>query len=114
MRVSCKPIVASARIEKFDYYAGETFHSRLFLLNDGRIDSESGIIRVKLYLGESCYELLEWQHGIASANENKEGPEISFNLPVSGAEWMRLVLESELYGNEYLLKYNSNKKSINA
>ena len=103
-----RPQLASARIAKFQWKAGELFTPELFLLNDAPTPLAAG--RVEAYLrlaGEEIF-LLAWDHAGQEENCNLVGPIVRFTLPEANAGDMTLVLrviDHPEMDSEYSLLY---------
>ncbi len=100
-----RPVLASARIPKFDWSAGELFSAELWLLNDQPAPVDGTPVSAELHLAGRVYPLLDW-NASADAGENRLGPTVHFRLPTAEADDMTLVLRSEEgYGSAYRLCY---------
>lgn len=84
-----RPTLFSAKVEKFTWYAGDTFEAELWLLNDSQCPIEE-LASATLTLGGKTYDLLEWRAS-AAANRNTQGPTVRFVLPEASDD--RLVLD---------------------
>ncbi|MBR2038619.1 MAG: hypothetical protein IKA09_12980 [Lachnospiraceae bacterium] len=107
-----RPIMASARIPRFNWKGGECFRAELWLLNDGpTIASET--IKVFIRLNDVEYPLLTWESGEVKSNSNKIGPSVNWILPDVAASSFSLILDT---GNgassEYTLCYRPRKGAI--
>jgi len=91
---ACRPTLASARIPKFSWHAGETFSCDVFLLNDAPMPVE-GDIEVLLYVGGAVLALGEWDNARAEANQNAVGPTLRVVLPDVEPGEMRLAVRVE-------------------
>jgi beta-mannosidase len=79
---ACRPVLASAKIPKFRWYAGETFEAELWLLNDSPAEVPAIEIKATLHLpNHAPITLLTWQCPATPANENRQGPSMRFQLP---------------------------------
>ncbi len=96
VKQSCRPVLASARIPKFRWIAGEEFESELWLLNDAPYSVKSGRMTAHLIIGSMRFELLIWLFPELPPSRNAPGPTVRFRLPPMEA-WgsMRLVLQVE-------------------
>jgi len=103
VRSALRPVLASARIPKFDWRAGECFHAELWLLNDTHAPA-SETVRASLLLNGVEYPLLTWETG--ETDENKIGPTVNWVLPDVDATEMTLRLETgDGTAGEYRLCY---------
>jgi beta-mannosidase len=79
---SLRPVLASARVPKFAWQAGEAFTAELFLLNDAPHDIPAGPIEASITLPNlQTFNLLTWNFPPAPANTNLPGPTLRFDLP---------------------------------
>jgi beta-mannosidase len=92
---ACRPVLASARIPKFSWRAGETFSVQLFMLNDSTEALMSGCVDVWLEVAGDRLQIADWQFGDAAANTNVVGPTVSVVLPQVEANRMTLVVRVE-------------------
>lgn len=104
VQAALRPVMASARISKFDWKAGETFTAQLWLLNDTHRSAQLHV-EASLRLGDTTYPLLCWNSG--EADENRIGPSVNWVLPDVCATEMTLVLDAGEYSSEYRLCYRS-------
>jgi len=105
---ACRPVLASARIPKFNWQAGETFCIQLFMLNDGPDALGSGRVKAALEIGQSRLDLGEWRFEGGRANTNLAGPARSAVLPGIDADRMTLVLTVDgksAWDSRYTLLY---------
>ncbi len=107
-----RPVMASARIPKFDWKAGECFRAELWLLNDAPENAQESV-QVSLRLGDQVYPLLTWQTGCVAAGENRIGPTVNFPLPDADAVDMTLLLQTGTgASSEYKLCYRAAEARI--
>ncbi|MGM9625734.1 MAG: glycoside hydrolase family 2 TIM barrel-domain containing protein [Eubacteriales bacterium] len=104
VRDSLRSTVASARLPKFDWRAGEEFSFELWYLNDAP-EAVSDTIRASVTIGSRTYDLACWETGNVSANTNKQGETVRMVLPEADTDTneLLLTLESEL-GNSIVYK----------
>jgi beta-mannosidase len=81
IKAALRPVLASARPEKFRWQAGETFTADLFLLNDAPEAFSAGTVEAALAAGGKEYPLLRWSFDKLIANTNLPGPSVRFLLP---------------------------------
>ena len=89
-----RPVLASAKIPKFTWVAGELFTAELWLLNDQPAAVPAGRIEAVLKLGKAEHFVLGWDHPAAPANENLPGPVIRFRLPHADPDRVTLLLRA--------------------
>ncbi|MCX6017408.1 MAG: hypothetical protein NTZ50_02715 [Chloroflexi bacterium] len=93
---SCRSVLASARIPKFAWRAGESFSVELWLLNDAPEMITPGCIEAWVHVGGQSLRALEWQHPAAAAGVNVQGPTLRIMLPQAAADRHADRLELEL------------------
>ena len=99
--------MASARIPKFDWKAGETFTAQLWMLNDTHQSAEVNV-DVSIRLGEKTYPMFTWNSG--AADTNQIGPSVNWVLPDADATDMTLILSAGDETSEYRLCYRSREE----
>jgi beta-mannosidase len=87
-----RPILASAKIPKFRWQAGEMFSCEMWLLNDSPTPVLAGRIEAWLELGDQRIFLLGWDITGIAANTNLAGPIVRHQLPETMAPRMTLQL----------------------
>jgi beta-mannosidase len=105
---ACRPLLASARIPKFRWKAGEIFNAELWMLNDLPADVSAGKITVKIEAGGEKVTLLEWNYNQMAANNNQQGPTVRYKLPSWPVDRIKILLESEGHpelNSQYTLAY---------
>ena len=100
--------MASARIPRFDFTAGERLSAELWLLNDAP-DETQATVHVSLELGGEVYPLLTWESGSVPANTNRLGPTVNFILPDVDATDMTLRLDAGEASSAYRLCYRKSE-----
>lgn len=107
-----RPVMVSARIQKFDWKGGECFHAELWLLNDSPLDAEK-TVKVSLRLGDTEYPLLTWDSGVVDANTNRLGPTVNWMLPDTEDTSFTLILETgDSASSVYTLCYSPDNDAI--
>ncbi|MCL2879175.1 MAG: hypothetical protein FWF29_02915, partial [Treponema sp.] len=104
---SCRPILASARIPRFDYRAGDNFTPELWLLNDTGTKIPGGKMDtfIQFEKEKEKNKLLTWEY--PESDCNIQGPVISIKIPYCKADFFALVLETGDYSSAYKLRYIS-------
>lgn len=92
---SCRPVLASARIPKFRWKAGETFKTQLYILNDKYQEIKPGKVGVSIRCGNKTIKVGTWEFNNGSPNENIEGPTVEAILPDFNAKRMTLLVKVE-------------------
>ena len=109
VKAACRPVMASARNEKFSWNEGESFTAELWMLNDQYQKTEPVRFKVYLVSGEEKIEILTWDVPVLSENTNLAGPTIRYKLPQWKASMFTLSLESAEhpeYNSSYQFVYN--------
>lgn len=75
-----RPIMASARLSRFSYKAGELFSAELWMLNNSP-EEISDIITPVIEIDGTEYEQFSWSTGSIAALTNKMGPQLNFIIP---------------------------------
>ena len=101
---SLRPVLASARVPKFDWTAGERFTAEMWLLNDSP-ETARHSVQAKILIGGEEHELLTWESGETGANKNKLGPTLNFILPDIEADRFTLTLSCGEASSEYTFCY---------
>jgi beta-mannosidase len=105
---ACRPVLASARLPKFKWKAGEIFNAEIWMLNDFYKTVPGGKVTIKLQQGDEKIVILNWEYTEMEANINQTGPTVRFTLPDWDANRIKLILEVEghsEYQSEYTLVY---------
>lgn len=110
---ACRPTLASARIPKFSWKAGEPFCPELWILHDDPAPLPGGRLDAYLRIGDEEILLLGWDFPTLEPNTNHAGPIVRFPLPQRGADRLSLLLRvagrPEL-DSEYVLAYRPEQK----
>jgi beta-mannosidase len=110
---ACRPVLASAKIPKFRWYAGESFEAELWLLNDSPNQVPATKIAAMLHLpGLPPFEVLTWQCPALKGNENWQGPSVRIKLPQLPDGTMTLTLlgpTSRGINSDYTLLYRAER-----
>jgi beta-mannosidase len=111
---ACRPFMASARIPKFSWKAGEVFSCDLFILNDLYENIPAGTVNVKIRAAGQELQLLRWDFAAPKPNRNIAGPTARVVLPGWNTDRFELVVEvegKEQYSSKYLLLYRNEVRS---
>jgi len=95
VKQSCRTTLASARVKRFAWRAGELFEAELWMLHDG-VSSVKGD-RVEAYLRFEDEEsfVLGWYFDALEDNENRMGPVLRFRVPEIEEQTFKLILRVE-------------------
>ena len=88
-----RPVMASARIPRFDWPRGAEFSTTLFLLNDSPQAIGALEFSVRLEAGDESIALGTWRCPGTPANEHCAGPVVAGRVPASPGETFDLVVE---------------------
>lgn len=105
---ACRPVLASARLPKFRWSAGELFNAELWMLSDLPSDLPAGKITVKIEADGEKITLLEWNYLHMLASVNQPGPTVRFKLPSWNTDRIKILLEVEghpEFNSVYTLAY---------
>lgn len=83
VREACRPVLASARIPKFQWQPGEPFTAELWLLNTSPDPQPPGEIVASLEHDGVSTELLRWPFPGPAAGRDVPGPSVRFALPAA-------------------------------
>lgn len=111
---SLRPILASARNQKFLWKEAETFAAELWMLNDSFNCIDSSTIIATLEADGHVIGKLKWESGDLDAQTNHIGPVFQVPLPKlrDGLITLRLVvMEHPEWSSEYRFMYRSLKES---
>ncbi len=94
---ACRPILASARIPKFQWLTGDVFEAELWLLSDAHEVTPPGQIEAWIRIGDQEERLITWHHNEAAPNGNLVGPTVRWKIPESAedAGEIHLILRVE-------------------
>lgn len=81
VQAACRPVMASARIPKFGWTAGEPFTAELWLLNDSPEPVPGGTLDALLECGGRSIVLMAWPFPDLAPNQNLRGPTLHYVLP---------------------------------
>ena len=103
VRSALRPVMASARIPRFDWRPHDRFSAEIWLLNDSVREARE-VIAVSVELDGKEYPLLQWDSGIVPAGENRIGPTVNWILPETRAARFTLRLRASAEtSSEYVL-----------
>lgn len=89
---SLRPVLASARVPRFNWRTADCFEAELWLLNDNPTPLPAGRMEATLKIGSSELPLLTWDFPAIPANQNLRGPTGRIQLPTLNAPTMTLTL----------------------
>lgn len=104
---ACRPVLASARIPRFQWRPGERFTAELWMLNDTAVPQSAGRVAAELLVGDRTLPLGEWRFSGVPASGALSGPTVAVMLPadLDGAEIaLRLTVDQQPgWGSSYRL-----------
>ena len=113
---SCRPVLASARLSKFQWNEGEDFFADLYVLNDTFTDIPGLKISVKLKTTQDEVVILKWESPVSRSNTNVSGPTVRFRLPRwTNTDRFDVILDVEghpEYSSTYTLLYKARRGGI--
>ncbi|MBK5194884.1 MAG: hypothetical protein JJE08_02460 [Proteiniphilum sp.] len=109
---ACRPVLASARIPKFEWNAGEVLSCDLYMLNDSYRSLEKSKMEVVMQYDDKEILLLTWDCPAADSSRNIEGPAATIVIPAMKRDLFTLSLKVKgkpEYNSSYLLLYSGEK-----
>jgi beta-mannosidase len=94
VQAACRPVLASARIAKFQWRAGEEFSAEIWMLNDAPDAIAECEVEVTLNVGDASTDLLLWSCPGIAAGKNQAGPVVRAVLPWSATGEFELLLKA--------------------
>ncbi|MEC0260187.1 hypothetical protein, partial [Paenibacillus lautus] len=111
VQASCRPVLASARIPKFEWQSGEWFEPELWLLSDSPYPVGPGRMEMYVTIGAGKKVFLqEWDFPFIPPGMNRIGPTARLLLPDRGSGRMKLelvVTNKPEWNSEYILLFKS-------
>jgi beta-mannosidase len=95
VRLACRPLVASARIPKFQWRAGERFAAELWILNDSASVRPGGSVVAALSSGGRSWALGRWDFASVPPQGALRGPTLALDIPAEASGELVLELVSE-------------------
>ena len=92
VQAACRPLLASARIPKFQWKAHELFSAELWLLNDHPAAQTGGELIATLECHGRSTELLRWSFAALAPQQTLAGPSVRAVLPDTDSGEFVLVL----------------------
>jgi beta-mannosidase len=100
VQAACRPVLASARIAKFQWRAGEEFAAELWMLNDSPDGVPAGSVEATLTAGDLTTTLLLWSCPAIAPGKNERGPIVRAILPWAPGGEFQLLLNAGPRGNQ--------------
>jgi beta-mannosidase len=102
---ACRPVLASARIPRFDFCAGDNLNFELWILNDTGKLAPDGKIDAFIRIGKERIKIFTWEY--PESDFNIQGPVVNYELPDCAENYFTLALEAGEFSSEYKLKLNN-------
>lgn len=109
---SLKPVIPSAKLERFKYKPGDWVRAEMFLLNDST-EEASDTIEMFIEIDGKKDLMAKWETGGTPANTNKRGVVAQYKLPDVKTQLAKITLKGSTGENEYLI-YIIEKEAVNA
>jgi beta-mannosidase len=106
VQAACRPVLASARIPKFQWREGEEFQAEIWILNDSPDEIPEGQLEVAIETGGVSEKLHLWSYSRIPAGRNLAGPTVRRVLPSAPDGAFELVLRTgpgDAWGSRYRL-----------
>ena len=103
-------VMPSLRMHHFEYEQGETFIGELWMLNDSPDEIET-TVEVFLEYDEKEQHIISWKTGKISANTNRKGHIIQFEIPTAESRQLHIFLKTDYGDSRYLFIANRHKVS---
>jgi beta-mannosidase len=94
-KLACRPALASARIRKFAWAAGERFDPQFWILNDAPQPVAAGRMTAILVFNGTRTAFGTWDFPEVAANQNLAGPTFALELPAAPQGLFELELTVE-------------------
>ena len=109
VKQALRPILASARIQKFVYAGGEMFEAQIWVLNDSKEEAASGTVEICLEIGGMRRNILRWDYPPVEAGKNLLGPTVHHILPECDDGELILHLAAGEMSSSYRLLYKGKR-----
>jgi len=110
VQAACRPVLASARIPRFQWRAGEKFSAELWMLNDSPTVQPAGEVHAELVAGGRRVRLCTWAFPDLAPQHNAKGPTITAPLPEIPEGFFLLelsVVPNDSWSSSYRLSLRS-------
>ena len=109
VKQALRPILASARIQKFVYASGEMFEAQIWILNDSKEETACGTVEICLEIGGMRRNILRWDYPPVEAGKNLLGPTVHHVLPECDDGELILHLAAGEMSSSYRLLYKGKR-----
>jgi beta-mannosidase len=106
VRNACRPVLASATIEKFVWKPGESFVTQVWMLNDSPQNIDKGKVTISIVRDTERRVLGSWEYNDIKKGENMKGKEFTIKMPDWTPGQFKLMLDVEdrpEFNSEYIL-----------
>lgn len=103
---ACRPVLLSAKLQRFSYAPQDLFEVELWLLNDSPDMVPATTAEIYLQIGEHSISLLSWNIPKISAGKNLQGPTVRTVLPDINIQEFTLHLECSSLSSTYTLCFH--------
>lgn len=106
---ACRPVMASARIPKFEWKSGEVLSCDLYMLNDSYGSLEESRMEVVMQYDDKEMLLLTWDCPSSDGFRNMEGPAATIVIPEMKSDLFTLSIRVEgnpEYNSSYILLHS--------
>ncbi|HJZ39483.1 MAG TPA: glycoside hydrolase family 2 TIM barrel-domain containing protein [Bacteroidales bacterium] len=110
VRNACRPVLASAALQKFVWAPGESFVTSIWMLNDSPQLVSRGKVKISLAGENENLDLGIWEFNDLKPNENLKGQEFTISIPDWNNGQFKLLLEVEgrpELNSEYIMLINN-------
>ncbi len=111
IKEALRPVIASARAERFDWQADSIFSAELWLLNSSN-ETASKEITATIIINGKEYEQISWKSGEVDPRTNKMGPTLNFMIPYCEEDTimtLKLKTEDGIGDSSYSFKVYASK-----
>nr|WP_246462480.1 glycoside hydrolase family 2 TIM barrel-domain containing protein [Pelagicoccus albus] len=95
VRQSCRSTLASARVKRFSWRAGDMFEAELWMLHDGLGSIKGDRVEAYLRFDDDETFVLGWYFDALEEGENRIGPTLRFQVPEIEDQTFKLILRVE-------------------
>lgn len=115
VKAALRPIMASAKFERFDFLAGSQLEFDLWMLNDRYKKLDGGLVKVFLTTNGQRKQIATWHFDPVQPNQNLEGPRIRYQLPAGlTPQLAKISVEvegKEAYHSDYFILIKTRSQS---
>ncbi|HEY5376161.1 MAG TPA: hypothetical protein VIK01_20915 [Polyangiaceae bacterium] len=90
VQAACRPLLASARVDKFSWRAGEIFEAEIWILNESPTVVAAGRVEIALEVGGASIALASFDFPALAPKQNFRGPTARGALPTADVDTFTL------------------------